>query len=376
VSVPNPLAVVVSFRLGGTDGVSVEAAKWDYAWRALGFDVRRVAGELDERPQRGDVVLPWLAIDPPAGHTEPRPDELASAVDRAQLVVVENACSLPMNLAASRAVAAVVSRRGGPVVLHHHDLPWQRDQYAGVTDLPPDSRTTLHVVINERSRAGLLDRGIDAQRVVHVPNCFDADTGAAGERDATRHAMGFTHDELVVLQPTRAIPRKNVPGALRFVEELQRRLPQRRIRYWLTGPAEDGYGSALDAVLAGAPVPVKVGRVDRAVDAYAAADLVLFPSTWEGFGNPLAEAAIARRAVVAGPYPVRDELAALGLWFLSLDDPSAAATWLRAPDPARLDANVACVRRHLSVASLPGRLRDALTRLEQPGPHVAVPADA
>jgi glycosyltransferase involved in cell wall biosynthesis len=247
-----------------------------------------------------------------------------------------------------------------------------------VTDLPPDSRTTLHVVINERSRAGLLDRGVDAHRVVHVPNCFDPDpdADAVGERDATRHAMGFGPHDLVVLQPTRAIPRKNVPGALRFVEELQHLLPDRRLRYWLTGPAEDGYAPELHALLAGASVPVTVGRVDRAADAYAAADLVLFPSTWEGFGNPLVEAAIARRAVVAGPYPVRDDLAALGLWFLSLGDPSAAATWLRAPDRARLDANVACVRRHLSLASLPGRLRDALRGLEQPGPHAAVAADA
>jgi len=375
VSVPKPLAVVVSFRLGGTDGVSVEAAKWHDAWRALGFDVQRVAGEIDGPRQRNDVVLPWLAIDPP-GHAEPRPDELAAVLGRARVVIVENACSLPMNLAASRAVAAVVSRHAGTVVLHHHDLPWQRPHFADVTDLPPDSRTTLHVVINERSRADLLDRGIDAHRVVHVPNCFDADADAIGERDATRHAMGFSDHDLVVLQPTRAIPRKNVPGGVRFVEALQHLLPDRRVRYWLTGPAEDGYGPELDAVLAGAAVPVTVARVDRAVDAYAAADLVLFPSTWEGFGNPLVEAAIARRAVVAGPYPVRDELAAFGFWFLSLDDPSAAATWLRAPDRAPLDANVACVRRHLSLASLPGRLRDALTRLEQPGPRAALAADA
>jgi mannosylglucosylglycerate synthase len=375
VSVPKPLAVVVSFRLGGTDGVSVEAAKWHDAWRALGFDVQRVAGEIDGPRQRNDVVLPWLAIDPP-GHAEPRPDELAAVLGRARVVIVENACSLPMNLAASRAVAAVVSRHAGTVVLHHHDLPWQRPHFADVTDLPPDSRTTLHVVINERSRADLLDRGIDAHRVVHVPNCFDADADAIGERDATRHAMGFSDHDLVVLQPTRAIPRKNVPGGVRFVEALQHLLPDRRVRYWLTGPAEDGYGPELDPVLAGAAVPVTVARVDRAIDAYAAADLVLFPSTWEGFGNPLVEAAIARRAVVAGPYPVRDELAALGFWFLSLDDPSAAATWLRAPDRAPLDANVACVRRHLSLASLPGRLRDALTRLEQPGPQAALAADA
>ena len=39
-----PEAVVVSYRLGGADGVAVEAAKWEWALRELGFTVRRVAG--------------------------------------------------------------------------------------------------------------------------------------------------------------------------------------------------------------------------------------------------------------------------------------------------------------------------------------------
>jgi hypothetical protein len=85
------------------------------------------------------------------------------------------------------------------------------------------------------------------------------------------------------------------------------------------------------------------------------------------------EAAISRRAVVAGPYPVRDELAALGLWFLPLDDPEATAAWLRAPEADHLEANVAAVRRHLSLDSLPARLRDVLARLVPPPAHEHAP---
>jgi glycosyltransferase involved in cell wall biosynthesis len=366
VSRPRPVVAVISFRLGGTDGVSVEAAKWEGGWRALGYEVRRIAGEIRGAARLGDVVLPWLAIEPVPGTGRPRPEELERALGGAAVVVVENVCSLPMNLDASSATAAVVAARPATVVLHHHDLPWQRDRFAHLAGIPPDSSTTLHVVINERSREELVARGFESRRVVRVHNCYDVDI--VGARDATRAALGFADEELVVLQPTRAIPRKNVPGALRFVDGLRRDLADRPVRYWLTGPAEDGYGPELDALLAAAPVPVTVARVGRAADAYAAADLVLFPSTWEGFGNPLVEAAVARRPVVAGPYPVRDELAAYGLWFLPLDEPSAAARWLRAPDEARLDANAACVRRHLSLASLPARLRDALACLDHREP--------
>src|SRR5271165_7558460 len=49
---------VVSYRLGGEDGVSIEAAKWAWAFRQLGFDVTTVAGSGD-----ADLVLSGLAAD-------------------------------------------------------------------------------------------------------------------------------------------------------------------------------------------------------------------------------------------------------------------------------------------------------------------------
>ena len=47
-----PQAVTISFRLGGDDGVSVEARKWAAALRELGFETRRVAGA--DRRRRPD----------------------------------------------------------------------------------------------------------------------------------------------------------------------------------------------------------------------------------------------------------------------------------------------------------------------------------
>ena len=59
-----PVAVQLSYRLGGADGVAVEARKWEWALHELGFDVRRVAGELDDGLRPDDAWLPFLAIDP------------------------------------------------------------------------------------------------------------------------------------------------------------------------------------------------------------------------------------------------------------------------------------------------------------------------
>jgi len=75
---------VVSFRLGGFDGVSVEAAKWAWALEQLGYDVRTVAGT-----GIADVMLPGLAW-PSVGAPAPTVEDVTSAVGDASVVVVEN----------------------------------------------------------------------------------------------------------------------------------------------------------------------------------------------------------------------------------------------------------------------------------------------
>jgi glycosyltransferase involved in cell wall biosynthesis len=349
-----PTAVQLSYRLGGADGVAVEARKWEWALQELGFSVRRVAGELDDEPRSDDVPLPFLAIDPP-DDTTPAPDELAEAVAGADLVIVENLCSLPINPDAASLTATVLDAHEGRVVFHHHDLPWQRAGLPTPPNVPPHRPNSLHVTINDHSRAQLANRGFDA---ITLRNAFDLDP-ARGNRDRTRTEFGFAPDDVVLLQPTRAIPRKNIPAAIAFAAELARREPDRNLRLWITGPAEDGYDDVFARLVAESHVPVTVGRAGSAADAYAAADLVLFPSTWEGFGNPVIESIAHRRPIAVGQYPVLDELRDFGVRLLSIDDVDGVQAWLRAPDPAVLEANVELVRPHCSLPDLPRRVDQA-----------------
>jgi mannosylglucosylglycerate synthase len=345
-------AVLLSYRLGGTDGVSVEAGKWERALHTLGFTTRRVAGQLCDGPRPHDVALPGIAIDAPDGAADPQ--QVATALQGADLVVAENICSLPLNVDAACAASAALAHHPGRVVFHHHDLPWQRAELATVRGLPPDLPGALHVVVNDRSREELAARGITAH-TIHNTFDFDAPTG---DRDAVRAELGFAADEVVVLQPTRAIPRKNVPGGLRFAEALAGYVPDRPVAYWLTGPAEDGYDRELAQAMAATTLRVIRGRAGRAVNAYAAADVVVFPSTWEGFGNPVIESIVARRPLAVHGYPVLDELLA-GVRVFSVDDPAEVATWLHDADHALLDANREIARRDFSLADLPGRLSAA-----------------
>jgi glycosyltransferase involved in cell wall biosynthesis len=95
-------------------------------------------------------------------------------------------------------------------------------------------------------------------------------------------------------------------------------------------------------------------------DVYAAADAVAFPSTWEGFGNPPIEAALHRRAVAVGRYPVADELRALGFEWFDPDDAMELDRFLRAPDEVRLDRNQRLAREHFSFDRMVGKLRALL----------------
>ncbi|MDQ1396850.1 MAG: mannosylglucosylglycerate synthase [Acidimicrobiaceae bacterium] len=336
-----PRCAVVSYRLGGPDGVSVEAAKWQWALSQLGFSVTTVAGG-----GAADRLVLGLDIDQLDG---PAPGAVEAALADADLVVVENVCSLPMNPAAGAAVAAAA--KGRRAVLHHHDLPWQRPRFAE-WPAPPDDPAWIHVTINDVSRRQLADRGIEA---FTVRNAFDLDAPAAGDRATTRAALGIAEGARLALQPTRAIPRKDVPAALRIAEAIG-------ATYWLLGPAEDGYGDELAAVLAGALRPVihQPGRW-AAADAYAACDAVLFPSTWEGFGNATVESAIHLRPLAIGPYPVAAELAAYGFRWFPSDDPGRLRRFLDRPDPALLEHNAAVARRHFSLTDLPARIDAVLT---------------
>lgn len=316
------------------------AETWQRIFERWGWTVTTVAGE-----GHVDHLLPGLAL---GAQEPPSIDEVAAALDGADLVVVENLCTIPLNLPAARVVAGVLAGRAA--LMHHHDPPWQRAEHAHITELPPTDPVWRHVTINRLTEAQMAERAIAATTIY---NGFDLDA-ADGDRDGTRAALDVVEHERLVLHPVRAIPRKDVAAAIRIAEELD-------ATYWLAGPAEDGYGDQLARLLQSARCRVLHRRPPGSMaDAYAACDVVAFPSTWEGFGNPPVEAALNRRPVVVGPYPVAAELRALGFqWF----DPSGLPrleAFLRHPDAALHDTNEAIARTHFGLDTVGANLEHLL----------------
>ena len=151
----------ISFRLAGTDGVSLEAAKIAQVLYRMGHTNYYFAGELDPQGiSTGPITAPVEAgmLVPQAHFTDPevlwitehafnsekrdpsllkRIHSLAESLQVAlqefiftyqiELLIVQNVFAIPMNIALSVAIYQVVQETGIPTIAHNHDFYWERD---------------------------------------------------------------------------------------------------------------------------------------------------------------------------------------------------------------------------------------------------------
>lgn len=342
---------MVGARFAGLDGVSLEAAKVAEALERVGHHVSWFAGELGSEFVPGVVFAPAsfghaanvevqrLAFD--GDNPDSVRDEMTSTVAMIRgafeefldlygvnAVIVQNAWAIPMQLPLAVAVADVVRARGIPTVGHHHDFAWERPRFDGcvvpeILDeyFPPAGEHIAHVVINSIASEELQSRrGIPS---TVMPNVMDFESGKpthdGGER--FRELAEIEESDPVLLQPTRVVRRKGIELTI----EVASCLPGRP-RVIVTHPddIDSDYWDELLALASELDVDLRlvdVGRDRHALaSAYAAADLVCFPSFYEGYGNALVEAVYYGSPVMVNRYPVfESDIAPLGLHVVELD---------------------------------------------------------
>ncbi|MFD3301637.1 glycosyltransferase family 4 protein [Pseudomonas alcaligenes] len=151
--------------------------------------------------------------------------------------------------------------------------------------LVPSPSQRLELQRRGFERLELLSRGVDGQ-LFHP----------ARRSAALRAEWGLGEDEIAVLHVGRLAAEKNLQLLTRTFRQLQRDLPQQRLRLVLVG---DGPLSAqLQAELPEA-LFCGVQRGEALAAHYASGDLFLFPSLSETFGNVVLEALASGLAVVA-----------------------------------------------------------------------------
>ena len=245
--------------------------------------------------------------------------------------------------------------RGRPAVLHHHDPPWQRPAVGPrhrAAARRPGLAPRHHQPPHRRRR--WRDRGIPATTIY---NGFDVD-GRAGDRAATRAGLGVRRDERLVVHPVRAIERKDVPAAVALAEALD-------ATYWLLGPAEDGYEDELARILCAAPgAGCSTGR--RRV-AWPTPTPPATPSRSPRPGRASATRRSRPPSTAApwrsGPYPVADELRALGFRWFDPERPDGLAL----PPPAPTRTSTTTTRRWCGPTSASTASTDDLRRAARCG---------
>jgi mannosylglucosylglycerate synthase len=337
----------VSTRLAGVDGVSLETAKLVTILRRLGHVCFYCAGELDAAAPPGRLVPEMHFAHPTAQalHDEafgtPQPtrdlfmrlfaqaDHLRSELEtfireyQIDVLITQNANAIPMQLALGVAIRDLAERTRISTICHNHDFYWERERFLnnGIRDIldtafPPKLDTVRHLVINKIAQQELrARRGLEA---AYLPNVFDfAHSPAPPDAYAQSfpEAVGLRDDDIVLLQPTRVIRRKAIEKAI----ELVRKLADERIILLITGYEGDepgGYGDWLReeadragiryrfiADLVGAERSEQNGqRVYTLWDIYPHADLITYPSVYEGFGNALIETVYFRKPLIVHTY--------------------------------------------------------------------------
>ena len=391
---------MISTRFNGLDGVSLESSKLADVLTQAGYQVAWFAGELGERFTPGRLhrsahfaTEANRQLEAACFGTSTRSPEISAALRNAiedlkvalrsflddfsiDVVIAQNVLCLPMQLPLGMALTEVLAERDMPVVAHHHDFAWERERFAvhAVPDIlgaafPPVLRRMRHVVIQSSAAAELRRRrGVEATL---LPNVMDFERGPASPGDGARFRVraGLADDDVVLLQPTRVVPRKGIEITL----DLAGALADDRVKVVITHPEGDeghDYGRALRAQAAALGVDLRfvppehgAGRPRELAlaDAYAAADLVCFPSRYEGFGNALLEAFFHRRPLLVNRYSAYvSDIAPTGVRCIEVDgalDPVAIDEVERLlDDPAAwaeaIDLNYEIGRRQFSYAVL------------------------
>lgn len=345
----------VSTRLSGTDGVSLEAAKWAEIFQRMGHSVAYCAGELDPNGPEGMHVDKMHFRHPDVqsirndmflnGNSHPlelhaRIDRIAQDLRRAirsfaeeysiDLLIAENALAIPMNVPLGIALHQEIVASKLPTIAHHHDFAWERSRFDACAipkileaHFPPRCAAIRHVVINSLAKRELLARR--GENSVIVPNVLDFKRGAAGRQDRCqrlRTALGFDDEDVILLQPTRVVPRKGIELSIQLASRLRVLLHPRPVRLLISHSAGDeGMEYLVNLQAKAESAGMKITMADDLVgvpeqpfggdpapfdlhDAYACADLVTYPSLIEGFGNAFLEAVFYRRPVLVNRYPV------------------------------------------------------------------------
>lgn len=340
----------ISTRFAGLDGVSLETKKWAEMLNSRGCPVYFMAGMLDTDPgishlapkaffNHEEIVEIQQAIFVEKKRTpkisrriQQIKEELKVEIAKFhsnfgfEILVVENALAIPINIPLGLAITEFIIETGMPTIAHHHDFFWERERFYSpiATDylraaFPPVHPKIQHVVIN--SIAGQKFGSFTGASWTLIPNVVDFKVLPPQIDDYNRdlkQEIGLDKDSLLVLQPTRVVSRKGIETAAEIVKRLDRPKASLVISHKAGDEGRD-YLMRIEEFVKLINVDLKIisDRIDlkrgfdengRKIytlwDVYQHADIVTYPSAYEGYGNAFVEAIYFRKPIVINRYSI------------------------------------------------------------------------
>jgi mannosylglucosylglycerate synthase len=356
----------IATRLQGTDGVSLETAKWSTILERMGYTCYFFAGLSDWDSHR-TTVYPEAYFDHPrireiqsqcfgkntrsshlTGEIHHLRVQLKDALyefikqQQIDLIVPQNAITIPMNIPFGVAVTELIAESGIPTIAHHHDFYWERQRFMVncVSDFlslafPPSLPSIQHVVINTPAARELSFRtGLSAYIIPNVLHFEEPAPGIDEYNQDVRPDLGIAEDDILILQPTRIVARKGIEHAIEVVN----RLKNPKAKLVISHSAGDeglAYEKRIKKYAEIMNVPLiirpdifgttrKLNAEGRKVytlwDIYPHADLVTYPSIYEGFGNAFLEAIYFRKPLLVNRYSIYEmDIEPMGFEVITMD---------------------------------------------------------
>jgi len=247
------------YRVGETDGVSLEMDKWKKVLENMGHKVYFIAGStgtsdgyvIPEMHYRFEEDLKieknaYLKLEDYQDE-----DELIKAIRRQalkiekalkkiliknkiDLIIPNNILSIGRSIPTAMAFTNVIKELGIRCIGHHHDFYWERKSFSHPTCnfvhkaleeyYPPKDDLISHVVINSIVQKELkARRNLDS---VVIPNVFDFDEKLWNVDDYNkdfREKLDIKDNDILMLQATRVTNRKAIELAIDVVGEMQKK---------------------------------------------------------------------------------------------------------------------------------------------------------
>jgi glycosyltransferase involved in cell wall biosynthesis len=339
----------ISTRIAGTDGVSLEIEKWAKVLKSLNCTCYYFAGELDRPKARSYLHKKAHFMDPDMlrlhsnlfgkrMRSEFETDRILEIARKLKkhlyrfiekfkldLIIPQNCLAIPVHVPLGIALTELIAETSIPTIAHHHDFFWERKRFLTncVWDylnmaFPPHLPAIRHVVINSSGDNQLsLRTGISA---TVIPNVMDFEKPPKKPDAYTRKIrkdLGIQDGEYFILQPTRVVQRKGIEHAIELVSRLN--VKAKLVISHASGDEGDEYEERVrdyskvmnvDTVFVSDIIGEKRGRtkggrkIYTLQDIYPYADLVTYPSIFEGFGNAFLEAIYFKRPIIVNNYSI------------------------------------------------------------------------